>query len=64
MGLSRAMTRAGLKSDLNGRGSCGPFKKMVESPKDLKKLDRYIDVSTDMWHDVFGLTGPNRENAG
>jgi len=27
-------------------------------------LDRYVDMSTDICHDVFGLTGPNRENAG
>ena len=29
-----------------------------------ENLDRYADMSTDIHYDVFGLTGPNRENAG
>ena len=39
-------------------------KKSQTPAKVEENLDRYVDMSTDICHDVFGLTGPNRENAG
>ena len=40
------------------------YKKNTTVPKVQENLDRYIDMSMDICHDVCGLTGPNRENAG
>ena len=39
-------------------------KKSQTPAKVEENLDRYVDMSTDICHDVFGLTGPNRENTG
>ena len=39
-------------------------KKSQTPAKVEENLDRYGDMSTDICHDVSGLTGPNRENTG
>ncbi len=43
---------------------CPLLKKNRTKTKVKENLDRYIDMSMDICHDVCGLTGPNRENAG